>query len=173
MNKIKKVLLLAFVALYAQAAVASDVEELTGMLHDFLANSGKEAAHERFWADDLVYSSSAGLRFGKADIMSGFDSASEEESDTPPEVVYSGEEVDVRLYGDEVIWTGDDEAGFHTSHRITWVAHNTGHSVYGPPTGRRVVRTGIANCFVGLRDCLSICGISRLFGERTLPFLQS
>ena len=55
---------------------------------------------------------------------------------------------DVRLYGDEVIWTGDDEAGFHTSHRITWVAHNTGHSVYGPPTGRRVVRTGIANCFV-------------------------
>ncbi len=103
MNKIKKVLLLAFVALFAQTAVASDVEELTGMLHDFLANSGKETAHERFWADDLVYSSSAGLRFGKADIMSGFDSASEEEGDTPPEVVYSGEEVDVRLYGDTAI----------------------------------------------------------------------
>jgi hypothetical protein len=103
MNKIKKVLLLAFVALFAQTAVASDVEELTGMLHDFLANSDKEAAHERFWADDLVYSSSAGLRFGKADIMSGFDSAPEEEGDTPPEVVYSGEEVDVRLYGDTAI----------------------------------------------------------------------
>ena len=103
MNKIKKVLLLAFVALFAQTAVASDVEELTGILHDFLANSDKEAAHERFWADDLVYSSSAGLRFGKADIMSGFDSASEEEGDTPPEVVYSGEEVDVRLYGDTAI----------------------------------------------------------------------
>jgi predicted ester cyclase len=55
---------------------------------------------------------------------------------------------DVRLYGDEVIWTGDDEAGFHTSHRITWVAHNTGFTVYGPPTGRRLIRTGIANCFV-------------------------
>jgi len=55
---------------------------------------------------------------------------------------------DVRLFGDEVIWAGDDENGFHTSHRITWVAHNTGHSIYGPPTGRRVVRTGIANCFV-------------------------
>ena len=103
MNRIKKVLLLAFVALFTQTAAASDVEELTGMLHDFLANSGKETAHERFWADDLVYSSSAGLRFGKADIMSGFDSASEEEGDTPPEVVYSGEEVDVRLYGDTAI----------------------------------------------------------------------
>ena len=55
---------------------------------------------------------------------------------------------DVRLIGDEVLWTGNDEDGFHTSHRITWVAHNTGHSIYGPPTGRRVVRTGIANCLV-------------------------
>ncbi len=55
---------------------------------------------------------------------------------------------DVRLYGDEVLWNGDDQEGFFTSHRITWVAHNTGHSIYGPPTGRLVVRTGIANCFV-------------------------
>lgn len=55
---------------------------------------------------------------------------------------------DVRLYGDEVIWSGDDQQGFHTSHRIVWVAHNTGYSVYGPPTGRRILRTGIANCLV-------------------------
>jgi hypothetical protein len=87
----------------AQSAAASDVEELTDMLQDFLANSSKEAAHERFWAEDLVYSSSAGLRFGKADIMSGFDTGSEEDSEAPPAVVYSGEEVDVRLYGDTAI----------------------------------------------------------------------
>ena len=103
MNKFIKVLLLAFAALVAQTAGASDVDELTAMLHDFLATSDKEAAHERFWADDLVYSSSAGLRFGKADIMSGFDSASDEDTDTPPEIVYSGEEVDVRLYGDTAV----------------------------------------------------------------------
>ena len=103
MNKFIKVLLLAFAALVAQTAGASDVDELTAMLHDFLATSDKEAAHERFWADDLVYSSSAGLRFGKADIMSGFDSASDEDTDTSPEIVYSGEEVDVRLYGDTAV----------------------------------------------------------------------
>jgi hypothetical protein len=103
MNKSIKVLLLAFATLVAQPAVASDVEELTDLLHEFLANSDKEAAHERFWADDLVYSSSAGLRFGKADIMSGFDSASEEESSAPPPIGYSGEEVDVRLYGDMAV----------------------------------------------------------------------
>jgi predicted ester cyclase len=55
---------------------------------------------------------------------------------------------DVRLYADDVIWCGNDEDGFHSSHRIIWVAHNTGHSVYGPPTGKRVVRQGIAHCFV-------------------------
>ncbi len=103
MNSFTKVLLLAFAALMAQSAVASDVEELTGMLQDFLANSDKEAAHERFWADDLVYSSSAGLRFGKADIMSGFESSSAEENTAPPEVAYSGEEVDIRIYGDTAV----------------------------------------------------------------------
>ena len=55
---------------------------------------------------------------------------------------------DLRLYGDEVIWSGNDVAGFHTSHRITWVGTNTGYSKYGPPTGRHIVRTGIAHCFV-------------------------
>ncbi len=103
MNKFIKVLLLAFAALIAQPAAASDVEDLTDMLQTFLATSDTEAAHEHFWADDLVYSSSAGLRFGKADIMSGFESVSEEGNGAPPAVVYSGEEVDVRLYGDTAV----------------------------------------------------------------------
>lgn len=55
---------------------------------------------------------------------------------------------DCKLFGDEVIWSGNEKEGYHTSHRITWVAHNTGHSIYGPPTGKRIVRTGIANCLV-------------------------
>ena len=55
---------------------------------------------------------------------------------------------DIRLYADDVIWCGNDQDGFHSSHRITWVGHNTGYSIYGPPTGRKVVRQGIAHCFV-------------------------
>jgi predicted ester cyclase len=55
---------------------------------------------------------------------------------------------DRKLYADAVVWTGDDEAGFFTSHLITNVAHNTGYSVYGPPTGRKVVWRGIALCLV-------------------------
>ena len=54
----------------------------------------------------------------------------------------------IRLYADDVIWCGDAEQGFHSSHRITWTGRNTGYSIYGPPTLRSVVRQGIAHCFV-------------------------
>ena len=53
-----------------------------------------------------------------------------------------------RSFADEVIWAGDDEGGFHTSHRVVHLARNTGYSVYGPPTGRWIKHLGIANCFV-------------------------
>ena len=69
---------LACVALLVAGQVfASDVEDLTAMLHEFLAATGEEQANARFWAEDLVYSSSAGLRFGKAYIMAGFDTSDE------------------------------------------------------------------------------------------------
>lgn len=55
---------------------------------------------------------------------------------------------DRRLFAEDVIWTGNDQDGFHTSHRIANLAHNTGYSSYGPPTGRRVAYRGIANCVV-------------------------
>ncbi|MCA9903847.1 MAG: hypothetical protein KC547_08325 [Anaerolineae bacterium] len=41
---------------------------------------------------------------------------------------------DLRGYADEIIWAGDEEVGFHTSHRAVIVGHNTGFSHYGPPT---------------------------------------
>ena len=104
---IKKLVLTLALALVAQSAAATDVEEITSMLHHFLGNSSTEAAHQRFWADDLVYSSSAGLRFGKAEILAGYESSGEEEeastSDEEPPMVYSGEEVDVRVYGDMAV----------------------------------------------------------------------
>ena len=55
---------------------------------------------------------------------------------------------DRRLYGDEVIWTGDEQSGFYTSHRLTHEGHNWGHTSYGPPTGRKVSYRAIADCHV-------------------------
>jgi len=80
---------------------ASDSEQLSGLLHQFLAAADQKAAHESFWAEDLVYTSSDGLRFDKATILGGFGAA--EPSAEPPEMSYAGEEVDIRVYGDTAI----------------------------------------------------------------------
>ena len=53
---------------------------------------------------------------------------------------------DIRLVADEVIWAGDEEVGFHTSHRTMILGTNTGFSRFGPPTGRPVRLLCIANC---------------------------
>ena len=53
---------------------------------------------------------------------------------------------DIRLIADEVIWAGDDEVGFHTSHRTIIRGTNDGDSKYGPATGKTVDVLVIANC---------------------------
>ncbi|MBA3947142.1 MAG: ester cyclase [Herpetosiphonaceae bacterium] len=53
---------------------------------------------------------------------------------------------DIRLYADEIVWAGDDQVGFFTSHRTMIIGHNTGYSRYGPPTGKKIVVWCIANC---------------------------
>lgn len=85
------------------ARPAADVGDITAMLHEFLSTADEESAHRRFWADDLVYTSSDGTRFGKAEIMAGFEE--DESSDGSPAVTYSGVDVDVRVYGDVAVVT--------------------------------------------------------------------
>ncbi len=55
---------------------------------------------------------------------------------------------DIRDLIEDVVWTGNDQDGYRTSMRWTWTARNTGHGVYGPPTGREVIVTGLANCVI-------------------------
>jgi hypothetical protein len=97
------VVLLTFVTI--DAAMASEDEgELTAMLHKFLGSSDQREAHVGFWADDLVYTSSNGTRFGKADVLAGFDETDEEEDDGPA-MAYTGEDVKVQLFGTTAIVT--------------------------------------------------------------------
>ena len=86
----------------ASASEAEDQAALSALLADFLSRAGERAAHERFWADELVYTSSSGLRFGKADILGGMDDSAEPPPDAPV-TVYSGEDVDIRLYDDMAV----------------------------------------------------------------------
>jgi predicted ester cyclase len=53
---------------------------------------------------------------------------------------------DRTLVGEAVIWSGNEVAGYHSSHRITSHATHQGDGEFGPPTGRRVCFTTIADC---------------------------
>ncbi|MGI9452513.1 MAG: ester cyclase [Geminicoccaceae bacterium] len=53
---------------------------------------------------------------------------------------------DVRLVADEIVWAGDEEVSFHTSHRTMILGTNTGFSRFGPPTGKPLRLLCIANC---------------------------
>jgi ketosteroid isomerase-like protein len=86
------------------AAPAPDAAELTRLLQDFLAGASRNdaAMHDRFWADDLIYTTSAGQRKGRNDIMK------EVRAETPAEpggekTVYSAEDIRIQQYGETAI----------------------------------------------------------------------
>src|SRR3954469_16313557 len=90
------------IASFSQAA--SDAAELTKMLNDFLAGASKNdpAAHDKFWADDLIYTRSTGVRTTKAEIMKGLSSAPAPKADDPV-VTYSAEDIQIHQYGDTAV----------------------------------------------------------------------
>jgi hypothetical protein len=106
----------------SSAIAGDDAAELTQMLNEFLAGASIDdaAAHDRFWADDLIYTSSSGERIGKADIMGGLSAsanANKAEADKADAeavdaekieageaaTVYTAEEIRIQQYGDTAI----------------------------------------------------------------------
>ena len=77
--------------LISTIVVADDSADLQTMLDAFLSGVTEADTHDRFWAEDLIYTSSRGTRTTKADIMSGFTGADEGSSAGGPE--YSAEDV--------------------------------------------------------------------------------
>ena len=87
-----------------QAGPAADEVELTRLLREFLAGASRNdpAAHQRFWADELVYTGSAGRRIGKADILSGM-RAPASPRPAGPATTYTAEDIRIQQYGDTAI----------------------------------------------------------------------
>lgn len=88
----------------AMAQTAPDAAELTKLLNDFLAGASRNdpAVHERFWADDLIYTRSAGRRVSKAEILRDLRSAPAPKPDDP-KTVYTAEDIRIQQYGDTAI----------------------------------------------------------------------
>jgi ketosteroid isomerase-like protein len=74
------------------------------LLKEFLAGASRNdiAAHERFWADDLIYTGSAGRRVGKADILSDI---RKEGPSKPGEeaTIYTAADIRIQQYGDTAV----------------------------------------------------------------------
>ncbi len=84
--------------------------------------------------NSLVHSGD-GLTYGREDVVQG----------TIKSIAAYPDELS---FADDVVWTGNERDGFYTSHRNTSTGRNIGATFYGPPTNRRIRRTGIALCFV-------------------------
>jgi hypothetical protein len=69
------------------------------LLNDFLAGAATNtaAAHERFWADDLIYTGSSGRRVGKAEILRDVRAAP---AGAGMKTTYAAEDIRIQQYGD-------------------------------------------------------------------------
>ncbi len=86
------------------AQTASDAAELTKLLNDFLAGASRNdaAVHERFWADDLIYTRSAGRRVNKSEVMHDVRSAPAPKP-TDPKTIYTAEDIQIQQYGNTAV----------------------------------------------------------------------
>lgn len=84
-------------------AKAPAAKELTELLTSFLDGASRDdiAAHERFWADDLIYTRSAGVRTNKQEILEGLRTGPEAPAGLP--VTYSAQDIHIHQYGDMAV----------------------------------------------------------------------
>ena len=87
----------------AQFAPAS--AELTRLLKDFLAGASHNdaAMHDRFWAEDLIYTTSSGKRIGKADIMRDVRGEAATSQPNDEQTVFTAEDIRIHQYGTTAI----------------------------------------------------------------------
>ena len=86
------------------AQTSPDAAELTNLVKDFLdgASRNDAAMHDRFWAEDLIYTGSSGRRIGKADIMRDQRSAAAPRP-AAPSTSYTAEDIRIQQYGTTAI----------------------------------------------------------------------
>lgn len=109
------------------------VDYIIGITHEIWEEKGIGKLYD-YYATNIQIHTSSGMIYGREAVFA----ATIEAIAAYP---------DRRLYGDEVIWGGNDVDGLYSSHRITHQGTNRGWSLYGPPTGKKVRYRAIADCF--------------------------
>jgi hypothetical protein len=85
---------------------APDTAALTQLLNEFLDGASRNdvAIHERFWADEVIYTRSAGQRIGKSDLLRAVkeDAAAPKKPDAET-TKFSAEDVRILQYGETAV----------------------------------------------------------------------
>jgi len=86
-----------------------------------------------FYTDDIPVRSPFGITYGNKPVI---------------EATYNTlkEFPNRRLLGEDVIWNGNDDKGYHSSHRILSKGTHLGDGFYGKPTGKDIYYRVIADC---------------------------
>lgn len=101
MKKLISIILLQLLLMPALIAQESDeVRVLENLLDGFLRGASENDAemHDRFWAEDLIYTSSNGERVTKEIIMEGLADTSQDMNQQTPD--YHAEETQIQLFDD-------------------------------------------------------------------------
>ena len=104
MKRILSVTILVFTFVTILRAQTADASDLTKLLNEFLAGASHNdaAVHDRFWAEDVIYTGSGGKRRGKTDIMRDVRSTPAPKPGDPT-TVFTAEDVRIQQYGNTAI----------------------------------------------------------------------
>jgi hypothetical protein len=102
----KRIVAISAVLLWALSAAAGTESDIASLLNEFLAKVDDPAMHDRFWADNLIYVSAAGVVKTKAGILesmrAGDAPGTRERKPDEPKATFSAEDVKVRSLAAEV-----------------------------------------------------------------------
>lgn len=105
---------------------------ILGITKEIWEDRGIETLN-RYYSQDIVVRSPAGVVVGNQGVIGAT-------------MATLAEFPDRTLLGEDVIWSGDDETGFLSSHRILSTATHTGDGLYGPASGTTFRYRIIADC---------------------------
>ena len=118
----------------ADGAADDIVDYILGITFEIWERRGVELIRQ-YYADDCIVWGLDGITHGAQAVVD----ATEATLAAFP---------DRLLLAENVIWAGNRDDGYYTSHRLLSLATNEGPTVYGPATGVRIRMTNIADCVV-------------------------
>jgi hypothetical protein len=104
---------------------------ILGITKEIWEDRGIATLH-RYYGKDMIKRGSAGIVIGAQDVI---DETTQSLHGAP----------DLQLLGEDVIWSGNEEDGFLSSHRVLEVFSDIDED--GRTTGRRIVERVIADCY--------------------------